>query len=137
MNDTMLLPRTETRALAGYWVQVNGYRAATGVQLQGYQLGGYATPTEARAVAQLRIRVRRVAWRMEGLAAQRAAFEWLTNRWAMSQILASLADEQMYMHLVTDGDVTYEFSARPVYLPGQEQDRTPCDVVPIRTGATP
>ena len=135
MNDTMVLPRMNDRSLAGYWVEVNGYRAATGVRLKGYQLGGYASATEVRAVAQLRLRVRRVAWRMEGIAAQSFAFQWLRNGWEMRQIIASLADEQMYVHLVPDGDAYYEFSVRPIFFPQQDHDRAPCAVVPIREGA--
>jgi hypothetical protein len=135
MNDTKVLPRLGTRSLAGYWVQVNGYRAATDVRLEGYLLGGYASTTGVRAVAQLRLRVRRVAWRMAGLAAQRSAIEWLRNGWEMQQIIASLADEQMYVHLVTDTDAYYEFSVRPVFFPHQDQGRAPCPVVPIREGA--
>ncbi|MEU8887305.1 hypothetical protein [Streptomyces sp. NPDC048442] len=135
MSDTMVLPRLNARSLGGYWVEVNGYRAATGVHLKGYQLGGWACTTEVRAVAQLRLRVRRVAWRMEGFAARSAAFQWLRDGWEARQIIASLADEQMYVHLVSDGDAYYEFSVRPIFFPQQDPDRAPCPVVPIRAGA--
>ncbi|MFI5803355.1 hypothetical protein [Streptomyces sp. NPDC051561] len=135
MNDTMELPRLVPHSLAGYWVEVNGYRAETGAGLRGYQLGTYASPTAARAVAQLRLRARRVAWRMEGLAAQSSAFTWLRNGWEMRQIIASLAAQQMYVHLVSDGDAYYEFSVRPIFFPQPYQDRAPCPVVPIHKGA--
>ncbi|GAA3357478.1 hypothetical protein GCM10017744_028240 [Streptomyces antimycoticus] len=99
-----------------YWIEVIAFHSAWG-ELQGFQFGGTPADTPARAVARLRIRVRRAAWRMHQLAATRRGFEWLKDRWAMDQAIACLSEGAMYLHLVDEGDTTYEFSACPVYLP--------------------
>lgn len=117
MNETRLRHLAPERPASGYWVEVTAFHAQTGKALEGFQLGGYSAETPARAVARLRLRVRRAAWHMAQVAARRATFEWLSDRWAMEQALASLAHGAMYLHLVDEGETCYEFSARPVYLP--------------------
>lgn len=128
--------RLPASVIAGYWAEVTAFHHGVEQELKGWHLGGYAAPTPQRALARLRLRVRRMAGHMVQTDATNSCLDWLRDTTTMRQALGSLADGEMYVHLVQeDGTTTYEFALRPVYLPTESnlpEHKTACDVIPLQ-----
>lgn len=116
----------------GYWAEFIAFHQEDGKELRAFRLSGTVANTSGRALAWLRTRIRRAAVQMEA-SAQRDAHDWLGDRRAISDALSSLANGDMYLHIITedggdDGHTHYEVTVRPVIIPGQSR---PVTVMPL------
>lgn len=86
------------------------------------QFGSWGTESPDRAVARLRYYVHRAVIPM-GEVAARAALAWANDRQVAQQVRDVVAAGEMYVHVIADGPVFYEISARPLVFPSINEDR--------------
>lgn len=85
-------------------------------------LGAWAARTDDRALAHLRLFVRRAMASM-GAAAARAARRWVENSLAEREFRDVLASGGMYVYVIADGTTFWELSARPLLFPTATEKR--------------